>query len=136
MIKTVIGIDYGYKRVGVAIGNTLTQSAEPLCIITRENDAQVTQVIADQIKEWQACELAIGIPRHPDGTPHEMTQACLDFAQLLRQTLNMPIIEVDERYSSAVLTTKHKRDASGKTRSIAQDDAAAAVILQQYLQNS
>ena len=133
MITTVIGIDYGKRRVGIAVGNTLTRTAEPLKIITRENDEQVLNEIGKLIKEWQATELAIGIPRHPDDTAHPMTTACLNFAQQLREKFNLPIIETDERYSSAVLPTKNKRHPNGDVRSVPQDDAAAAVILQQYL---
>ena len=132
MITTVLGIDYGKKRVGIAVGNTLTRSAEPLKIIARENDEHVINEIGKLIKEWQATELAIGIPRHPDDTPHQMTAACLNFAQLLRNQFNLPVIETDERYSSAVLTTKNKRISNGSIRAVPQDDAAAAVILQQY----
>ena len=134
MITTVLGIDYGKKRVGIAVGNTLTRTAEPLKIIARENDRQVINEIGKLIKEWQATELAIGIPRHPDDTPHQMTTACLNFAQLLRAEFNLPVIETDERYSSAVLTTKNKRTSNGNIRTIPQDDEAAAVILQQYLE--
>ena len=136
MITTVLGIDYGKKRVGIAVGNTLTRSAEPLKIITRENDEQVLNEIGTLIKEWQATELAIGIPRHPDDTPHEMTKACLKFAQRLREELQLTVHETDERYSSAVLTTKNKRHANGNIRTAPQDDAAAAVILQQHLNDT
>jgi putative Holliday junction resolvase len=136
MITTVLGIDYGKKRVGIAVGNTLTRSAEPLKIITRENDEQVLNEIGKLIKEWQATELAIGIPRHPDDAPHEMTKACLKFAQRLREELQLTVHETDERYSSAVLTTKNKRHANGNIRTAPQDDAAAAVILQQHLNDT
>ena len=97
MITTVLGIDYGKKRVGIAVGNTLTRSAEPLKIITRENDEQALNEIGTLIKEWQATELVIGIPRHPDDTPHEMTKACLKFAQRLREELQLTVHETDER---------------------------------------
>ena len=132
MITTVIGIDYGKKRVGIAVGNTLTRTAEPLKIIARTNDNQVIDEISQLIHEWQATALAIGIPRHPDDTAHPMTAACLSFAEQLRAHFNLPVIETDERYSSAVLPTKNKRHPNGDVRSVPQDDAAAAVILQQY----
>ena len=132
-IETILGIDYGLKRVGIAVGNTLTHSAEPLTVIQRNDDAQVIRAIALLAREWQASTFAIGVPRHPDGTPHEMTAACLAFIAQLRDTLDKNIIEIDERYTSAVITPKITRKANGKVRSVIQDDQAAAVILQQHL---
>ena len=134
-VETILGIDYGLKRVGVATGNTLTHSAEPLMVIQRNDDTQVIRVIAEQVREWQANAVAIGVPRHPDGTSHEMTAACLTFIAQLRQTLNIKVIEVDERYTSAVIPSKTTRKANGKRRTAIQDDQAAAVILQQHLSN-
>lgn len=134
MIQTVLGIDYGLKRVGVAVGNTLTKHAEPLHIVARQSDAQVITALSMLIKEWQVSEIAIGIPHQPDGTAHEMTHACEQFAEQLRAAFKLPVHPTDERYSSAVLTSKKKQLANGKIREVAQDDAAAAVILQQYLE--
>ena len=133
MVATVIGIDYGRKRVGVAVGNTLTKSAEPLLIIERSDDAQVIAAVKKLINEWQPNTIALGIPRQPDDTPHAMTAACLAFAAQLREVFNVLVVEVDERYSSAVLGTTNQRRADGKIRAVPQDDKAAAVILQQYL---
>jgi putative Holliday junction resolvase len=133
MAATLLGIDYGKKRVGVAVGNTLTKSAQPLQIIVRQDDAQVVQVIRALMNEWQVSELVIGIPRQPDDTPHQMTVACGVFAQQLRDEFEVVVHEVDERYSSAVLMPKSQRRADGSVREVPQDDKAAAVILQQFL---
>lgn len=132
-IKTILGIDYGLKRVGVAVGNTLTRNAEPLSIIQRTDDAQVIRAIEKLIREWQVQVLAVGVPRHPDGTAHEMTQSCLEFIEQLKQLPAISIAEVDERYTSAVITPKSVRKSNGKIRAAEQDDQAAAVILNQYL---
>ena len=135
MMGTVLGIDYGLKRVGVAVGNTLTRHAEPLTIIARVDDAQVLTQLQKLISEWQISAIAIGIPRQPDDTPHEMTAACEAFAEQLRLNFKLPVHPTDERYSSAVITQKNHRHANGIIRAVAQDDAAAAVILQQHLDN-
>lgn len=134
MIRTILGIDYGLKRVGLAIGNTLTNHAEPLSIIARQTDQQVIKALSQLIKEWQISEIAIGIPRQPDGAPHEMTTACEEFAKQLKNAFQLPIHPTDERYSSATLTKRTKCLANGEIRHVAQDDAAATVILQQHLE--
>jgi putative Holliday junction resolvase len=74
------------------------------------------------IDEWQPVALAVGIPRHPDDTPHAMTMRCERFARQLEGRYRLPVARIDERYSSAVV--EHEADV---------DAAAAAVILQQWL---
>ncbi|MBS1174157.1 MAG: yqgF [Burkholderiaceae bacterium] len=135
-VRTVIGIDYGLKRIGIAVGNTLTQHAEPLEIIQNTNPAHSIQRIRQIARDWSAHELVLGSPRHPDGTPHEMTQVCLDVQQALMSATQLPVHLVDERYSSVVLPNGTLTNARGQTRAKPQDDLAAAIILQQYLDMS
>lgn len=104
--QTIIGIDYGLKRIGVAVGNTLTQHAEPLEIIPNTDFPSVLARLQRLIQEWQANALVLGLPRHPDGTAHTMTQACMDFHAQLSQAVSLPIHWVDERYSSWFCPTK------------------------------
>ena len=132
-VRTILGIDYGLKRIGVAVGNTLTQHAEPLVIIQNTSETNSIQRICQIAREWSAHELVLGLPRHPDGTPHEITQICLDMQKTLTNATQLPVHLVDERYSSAVLTNDIQTNARGQTRPKPQDDLAAAIILQQYL---
>lgn len=132
-IRTLIGVDYGLKRVGIAVGNTLTHHAEPLEIISNHDINAVIRRIQQLIREWQADALILGMPRQPDGAAHAMTQVCADFQMQLSQAITQPIHLIDERYSSAVLPNASRTNARGQTRTVAQDDRAAAVILQQYL---
>lgn len=91
--QTIIGIDYGLKRIGVAVGNTLTQHAEPLEIIPNTDFPSVLARLQRLIQEWQANALVLGLPRHPDGTAHTMTQACMDFhAQIHGKRCRCPFI--------------------------------------------
>ena len=117
----VLGFDFGTRRIGVAIGNRLTRHARPLTTIDSRDDAR-WQALAALIDEWQPAELAVGIPRHPDDTPHEMTARSERFARQLEGRYRLPVARVDERYSSAVVEHEANVDA-----------AAAAVILQQWL---
>ena len=133
VVRTVIGVDYGLKHIGVAVGNTLTKHAEPLDIIQNTDLASSLKRIEQIAREWAAHEFVLGLPRHPDDTAHEMTQACLDFQKLLSHATQLPVHLTDERYSSAVLPNRTRTNARGQTRAQSQDDLAAAVILQQYL---
>jgi len=117
----VLGFDFGSRRIGVAIGNRLTGGARPLAVLDAAA-ARRWPAIVRLIGEWQPAQLVVGIPRHPDGAPHAMTAACERFARQLAGRHGLPVTGVDERYSTAVL-------APGQDA----DDAAAALILQQWL---
>ncbi len=117
-----LGFDYGLRRIGVALGNGVTGGARPLRILERNPVAASWAAIAGLIAEWQPQLLVVGIPRHPDGMAHEMTERCERFARQLEGRFRLPVKRVDERYTSAVLEGGGPRD-----------DEAAALILQQWL---
>lgn len=120
---TLLGFDFGLKRIGVAVGNTITRQAEALTIISdATNDAKFI-AIAKLLEAWQPVLCIVGLPMHPDGAANEMTQRCQRFANQLHGRFGVSTVLVDERYSSAVL---------GAKRGERIDDQAAALILQQY----
>ena len=122
-IDTVLGFDFGVKRIGVAIGNTMIRQAQPLQVIAAVDNATRFDAIGALIAQWTPNRIVVGLPRHPDGAPHEMTARCQRFANQLHGRFGLPVELVDERYSSAVITAK---------RGEVIDDRAAAIILQQY----
>ncbi|BBB65110.1 putative pre-16S rRNA nuclease [Undibacterium sp. YM2] len=120
---TVLAFDFGLKRIGVAVGNTFLRQAEALSIIhAPTNDGKFAD-ITKLIEKWQPVLCVVGLPMHPDGADNEMTQRCKRFANQLNGRFNIPAVLVDERYSSAVLSS---------SRGEYIDDDAAALILQQY----
>lgn len=126
-METLLGFDFGLKRIGVAVGNSLLRQAQPLTIIAAPtNDARFA-AIAALLNQWQPARCVVGLPLHPDGAEHAMTLRCRRFANQLHGRYGVDTILVDERYSSAVLT---------QVRGVHVDDRAAAVILQQYFDDS
>ncbi|WP_093177589.1 Holliday junction resolvase RuvX [Variovorax sp. YR266] len=123
--QTFLAFDFGLKRTGVASGNRLLQTATPQPTIKAEGDARFAQVEA-RIKEWQPDALVIGVPYHPDGTPHENTRRAQKFARQLRGRFNLQVFEVDERYSTTEALASGARDA---------DAASACIILEQFLRS-
>jgi putative Holliday junction resolvase len=119
--QVVLAFDYGTRRIGVAIGNTVTRRARPLSVIDADDNAARWHAIAQLIGEWSPALLVVGVPRHPDGAPHELTARCERFARQLAGRYGLPVASVDERYSSAVVREREDLDAQ-----------AAAVILQQW----
>ena len=94
-----LAFDYGTRRVGVATGNTLTRNAQPLRSVAAVGDARFA-VIGRLIDEWQPDALVVGVPFHPDGASHENTERARRFARQLRGRFNLPVHEVDERYTT------------------------------------
>ena len=127
MVDIVLGFDFGIKRIGIAMGNTLTGQAQPLKVVSAIDNATRFQIIGDLIAQWQPARLVVGEPRHPDGAEHDMTLRSRRFANQLHGRFNLPVELVDERYSSAVIASK---------RGDVIDDKAAAIILQQYFDAS
>jgi putative Holliday junction resolvase len=123
MVDIVLGFDFGIKRIGIAMGNTLTGQAQPLSVIRAVDNATRFKLIGDLVAEWRPARLVVGEPRHPVGAEHDMTLRARRFANQLHGRFNLPVVLVDERYSSAVLSAR---------RGDVIDDKAAAIILQQY----
>jgi putative holliday junction resolvase len=122
-VETVLGFDFGLKRIGVAVGNTLLRQAQPLMIISAATNDEKFAVITDLMQQWKPALCIVGLPSHPDGAEHEMTARCRRFANQLHGRFDVATVLVDERYSSAVIS--HQRGDL-------IDDQAAAIILQQY----
>jgi putative holliday junction resolvase len=118
---TILAFDYGEKRIGVAVGNTVTKTAEALKIIQHKNQDERWKAIEQVIEEWQADLLVVGLPTHPNGAPHEMTQKAKHFGNQLKGRFQKEVVWVDERYTSAAVEDGN-------------DALAAQIILQQYLQ--
>ncbi len=134
---TVLAFDFGQKRIGVAVGTRLAAgqlvSARPLTTIAAAaNDARFA-AIATLIAEWQPLRLLVGRPLNDDGTPHEMTARCERFANQLRGRFQLPVDDVDERFSSAEADARlRERGLSWQQRKAQVDAEAALVILQTW----
>lgn len=123
MEEVLLAFDFGLKRIGVAVGNTMLKQAHPLKVISAETNAAKFTALADILAEWKPARCIVGLPLHPDGGEHEMTARCKRFANQLHGRFGVETELVDERYSSVVVTGQ---------RGKAKDDQSAALILQQY----
>jgi putative Holliday junction resolvase len=124
--ETLLGFDFGEKKIGIAIGNTLTRQARPLEIVLAESrDARFGR-IARLLGEWQPQRLVVGLALASDGGEQPATARCRRFANQLHGRFGLPVELVDERGSSM--------EAQRLLGTNDPDDAvAAAVILQRYL---
>ncbi|NML15144.1 Holliday junction resolvase RuvX [Azohydromonas caseinilytica] len=125
--QSFLAFDFGAKRTGVASGNTITRSATPLRTIHAESAAARFAAVEKLIREYQPDALVVGVPRHPDGAPHDNTHRAQRFARQLHGRFRLPVHEVDERYTSTEAEAAGARDL---------DAASAALILEQFLRQA
>ena len=130
---TLLAFDFGTRRIGIAVGNTLTASARPLATINDEkNDVRFAR-IGELITEWQPAALVVGLPCNDDGTPHEMTALSRRFANRLKGRFDLPTLLVDERYTSAAASSVLDEEGiHGRKQKALIDQYAAQQILQAY----
>jgi putative Holliday junction resolvase len=130
---TFLAFDFGTKRIGIAIGNTVSATARPLTTINDEKNEIRFSVIAALIKEWQPQALIVGLPCNDDGTPHEMTALSRRFANRLKGRFDLPTLLVDERYTSAAASSVLDEEGiHGRKQKSLIDQYAAQQILQAY----
>ena len=123
--ETLLAFDYGTRKLGVAIGNTLLRQSSPLQIIHDETRDARFRRIQQLIQDWQPQRLVVGLALNKDGSEQEATLRCRRFARQLEGRFGLPVELVDERGSSM-----EAQEFVGN----APDDAhAAAIILQRYL---
>jgi putative Holliday junction resolvase len=131
---TLLAFDFGTRRIGVAIGNTVTRSATPLTTIDAVDEVRRLDAIGALVAEWQPDRFIVGLPVHADGTAHAMTARARAFGEALARRFARPVVFADERYTSEAAT----RAAAGTGRAgrARRDEFAAAIILQAWLDKS
>ncbi|HHF7373476.1 Holliday junction resolvase RuvX [Legionella bozemanae] len=131
-----IGFDFGYKRIGVAVGQQLTRSASPLATLSARRGIPDWNAVAKVIAEWSPQALIVGIPTCIDGSELYTTSAARRFAKELHKRFSLSVHLVDERLST--VEAREQLFAQGGYRKIKQsevDSIAACVILEQWLQH-
>ncbi|HHF7365714.1 TPA: Holliday junction resolvase RuvX [Legionella bozemanae] len=131
-----IGFDFGYKRIGVAVGQQLTRSASPLATLSARMGIPDWNAVAKVIAEWSPQALIVGIPTCIDGSELYTTSAARRFAKELHKRFSLSVHLVDERLST--VEAREQLFAQGGYRKIKQsevDSIAACVILEQWLQH-
>jgi len=125
-----VAFDFGLRRIGIAIGNTLTGSARALATIDDARDEPRWAELSRVIKEWQPELLVVGLPVHSDGAPHAMTAEARRFAQRLAATFALPVETADERHTTQTAQAEIKAVGGGRAARTTRDAVAAQLILQ------
>lgn len=132
-IKILLGFDFGMKRIGVAIGQTITKTARPLTTLSAKSGVPDWRMVEELVTKWQPDALVVGIPLNMDGSLQKISIAAHQFAEVLQKHFALPVYQVDER-----LTTKDARErifAQGGFKALKDgqvDQVAAQLILQNW----
>jgi putative Holliday junction resolvase len=129
---TLLGFDFGTKRIGVAVGQDITRTVTPLTTLHCSNDAPDWEAISKLIQEWRPDILVVGLPLHLDGTTQVLTDRAQRFGNQLKGRYNLPVEMVDERLTSHEAETE-LATRKGKIAKADIDALAAALILQSWL---
>jgi putative Holliday junction resolvase len=133
---TILAFDFGLRRIGVAVGQSITGSASPLGIVANRAAGIDHAAVARLIAEWRPGLLVVGMPAHSDGSPSQMQAPVEAFIEDLGR-YGLPIETVDERYTSVeaerVLKEARGEGTRGRIRKEDIDSAAAVFIAERYL---
>jgi len=124
--RTLLGFDYGLERIGVAVGQEITGSANPLTTVKSSNGAPDWPAIEKLITEWKPGAFVVGMPFNMDGTEGDMCKKARRFGNQLNGRYNLEVHWIDERLSS--LQAERQKNSKHTT-----DELAAQIILQAWL---
>jgi putative holliday junction resolvase len=131
---TVLGFDFGERRIGVATGNTGIGIATPLTTIHAESNLERLSAVRALVAEWQPLQFVVGQPHYADGAAHPIAHLAKKFGNRLAENFKLPVDYVDETLSSSEASARlAARGVHGRTQKAHLDAEAAAVILQSWL---
>ncbi len=136
-IHTVLAFDFGLRQIGVAVGNCLLQTTQPLAIVRARNGQPDWQVLEQLVAEWQPDLIVVGDPINMDDSVGESAQRARKFGRRLHGRFGTPISMTDERLSSfEAKQTQRDLGHRGDYKKNPVDSIAAELILQTWLRES
>lgn len=135
-MKRILAIDYGERRIGLAVSDMLGITAQPAGFLTVRGRIDAIEKLKEVINEYNPGLIVFGLPRNMDGTEGERVEVVREFAQLLWDETKIEIDFFDERlttvYADKTLTLMN---VSGKKKTGKKDSLSATIILQDYMES-
>lgn len=129
----ILAFDFGEKKIGVAVGNSITKSAHPLDTIRKIKKVERNQIIDTLLKEWEPNIVVVGLPLNEDGSDSRLTGLARKFAEKIQNRSKIKTVMVDERYSSVEAKMLIKNSTKNISKgSLLIDQIAAQIILDSY----
>lgn len=130
----IMGLDYGDRKIGVAVSDLFGWTAQGLEVIERRREGIEFVRIAELVREYEVAEIVVGLPKNMDGSVGFRGDICIEFANKLKEQLDLPIHLWDERLTTvSAERTLIEGNVSRKKRKQVIDKMAASLILQNYL---
>lgn len=126
---TVLGFDYGRRRLGVAVGQSVSGTATPLKVLPVRRGAPEWPLVAALVADWEPTDFVLGWPTTADGRPTGLEDELTAFAAELSRRFGLPVHTIDERLSSYEAGTRQERPGA------ALDALAAQVIVETWLRD-
>jgi len=134
-MSRVLGIDFGEKRLGLALSDESRTLASPLTVYERADLQSDLRFLGDLIARYQIAEIVLGLPLNMDGSLGPKAQEVLEFKRALEKSLKLPVHTFDERLTTAEAERALlEANMSRRKRKAKRDALAAVLILQGYLQ--
>jgi len=131
--ETILAFDFGLKRIGVAVGQSITQTAQPLPLLKAQDGAPKWDEVQQLIEKWQPQLLLVGVPLHMDGSEQDVTRFARRFGNRLNGRFHLPVQWVDERLTSyEAETILSELDFKSANDKIGVDSVSAMLILEQW----
>lgn len=126
----ILGFDFGLRRIGVAVGQTITRTATPEAIVQSRDGKPDWEHITRLFETWHPQAIVVGLPMRLDGEEQALTQPARKFGQRLNGRYQTPVFFIEEQLSSI---EAEQRNAGTKNSSQPIDDHAAQIILENWL---
>jgi len=134
MFKTIIAIDYGKKRIGVASGQMITKTANPVATVNTYNTGEVDWETMDKIiNRWKPGDIVIGLPLDARGFETDITKATREFFKIIKERYNLPTHFINEAFSTRAARWKLEEVKSKKINHLKVDAMAACIILETWM---
>ena len=128
---SAMAFDFGTQRIGVACGQSISGSAQPVAVLKAKDGIPDWEQIGKLIEQWQPDVLVVGLPYNMDGTVSELLQRAVKFANRLNGRFHKPVYGMDERLSSQA-AIEQVIDSQSGNKEMAIDHIAAQIILENW----
>jgi putative Holliday junction resolvase len=135
IVARILAVDYGEKRIGLAVSDELGITASPLMTLARRSDDETVRQIAQLASKLRVTQIVVGLPRRTDAQEGEMERKVKAFAEKLRQAVSVPVVLFDERFTTRIAEqVLLEADLSRRKRKQVRDRLAAIILLQSFLE--
>jgi putative holliday junction resolvase len=135
IVARILAVDYGEKRIGLAVSDELGITASPLMTLVSRSDDETVRQIAQLASKLRVTQIVVGLPRRTDAQEGEMERKVKAFAEKLRQAVSVPVVLFDERFTTRIAEqVLLEADLSRRKRKQIRDRLAAVILLQSFLE--